>query len=154
MVVRYETPTNWILYDQTSIVSELTGARAALIALTQIPYQRSWADDLQRIQLKREVAGTSRIEGAEFTDRELDAAMKETPEQLETRSQRQAAAAVATYRWISGLENDRPIDEAFVLEVHRRLVTGCDDDHCAPGTLRQRDENVTFGTPRHHAASR
>ena len=47
-----------------------------MLALTQMPYQRSWADELQQIQLKREVAGTSRIEGAEFTEKELDAAMQ------------------------------------------------------------------------------
>ena len=124
-----------------------------MLALTQIPYQRSWAEELQKIQLKREVAGTSRIEGAEFTERELDAAMRETPEQLETRSQKQAAAAVATYRWIAQLPGDRPVDEALILEVHRRLVAGCDDDHCAPGKLRGRDENVTFGSPRHRGAA-
>lgn len=114
-----------------------------------MPYQRSWADELQQMQLKREVAGTSRIEGAEFTDRELDAALHETPDQLETRSQRQTAAAVATYRWIASLPADRPVDEPLVREVHRRLVAGCDDDHCPPGELRRSDQNVTFGTPRH-----
>ena len=145
-------PRDWIAYDAQAILAELTGGKAALLALTQIPYQRSWAEDLQRIQLKREVAGTSRIEGAEFTEKELDAAMHETPEQLETRSQRQAAAAVATYRWIASLPNDRPVDEELILEVHRRIVTGCDDDHCAPGKLRERDQNVTFGTPRHRGA--
>ena len=145
-------PRDWIAYDRQAILGELTGAKAALLALTQIPYQRSWAEDLQRIQLKREVAGTSRIEGAEFTEKELDDAMHETPEQLETRSQKQAAAAVATYRWIAGLPNDRPVDEGLILEVHRRIVTGCDDDHCAPGKLRERDQNVTFGTPLHRAA--
>jgi hypothetical protein len=31
----------------------------------------------------------------------------------------------------------------------RRIVMGCDDDHCAPGTLRGDDENVTVGRPRH-----
>jgi Fic family protein len=99
------------------------------------------------------VAGTSRIEGAELTERELDAAMRETPEQLETRSQKQAAAAVATYRWIAQLPEDRPVDEALIFEVHRRIVTGCDDDHCAPGKLRGRDENVTFGAPRHRGVA-
>jgi Fic family protein len=59
---------------------------------------------------------------------------------------------VATYRWIASLPNDRPVDEELILEVHRRIVTGCDDDHCAPGKLRARDENVTFGTPRHRGA--
>jgi Fic family protein len=153
MIARYTIPKDWIRYETTAILDELMGAKAAMLALTQIPYQRSWAEELQKIQLKREVAGTSRIEGAEFTERELDAAMRETPEQLETRSQKQAAAAVATYRWIAQLPGDRPVDEALLFEVHRRLVTGCDDDHCAPGKLRGRDENVTFGSPRHRGAA-
>ena len=149
MIVRYELPRDWIAYDRLAILNEFTGAKAAMLALTEIPYQRSWAEELQKMQLKREVAGTSRIEGAEFTEKELDAAMRDTPEQLETRSQKQAAAAVSTYRWIAQLERDRPLDETLVREVHRRLVSGCDDDHCPPGRLRERDQNVTFGAPRH-----
>ncbi len=152
MIIRYETPQDWMAYDRQAILEELTAAKATLLALTQMPYQRSWAEDLQRVQLKREVAGTSRIEGAEFTEKELDAAMRETPEQLETRSQKQAAAAVATYRWIADLPKDRPVDEALIFEVHCRIVTGCDDDHCEPGRLRVRDKNVTFGAPRHRGA--
>ncbi|MGO9146772.1 MAG: Fic family protein [Desulfomonilia bacterium] len=153
MIIRYHIPREWIRYDIIAILDELMGAKSAMMALTQIPYQRSWAAELQKIQLKREVAGTSRIEGAEFTEKELDAAMRETPEQLETRSQKQVAAAVATYRWIAGLPGERPVDEALIFEVHKRIVTGCDDDHCAPGKLRSRDENVTFGSPRHRGAS-
>ncbi len=149
MTIQYEMPRRWVSYDPASIQTELLGAKASILALTQIPYQRSWADQLQEMQLKREVAGTSRIEGAEFTEKELDAAMKETPQQLETRSQRQAACALATYRWIAKLETDRPVDEALVCEIHRRIVSGCDDDHCPPGRPRGRDENVTFGAPRH-----
>jgi Fic family protein len=149
VAIQYETPSRWIAYDPAAIQVELLGAKAAMLALTQIPYQRSWAEELQQIQLKREVAGTSRIEGAEFTEKELDAAMRETPEQLETRSQRQAACALATYRWIAQLESDHPIDEPLICEAHRRIVSGCDDDHCPPGQLRTRDQNVTFGTPRH-----
>jgi Fic family protein len=152
MTIRYEMPGEWIRYDAAAVLVELLGAKAAILALTKMPYQKSWADDLQRIQLKREVAGTSRIEGAEFTDKELDAAMSDTPAQLATRSQRQAAAAVATYRWICTLPADRPVDEALILDVHRRLVSGCDDDHCSPGALRARDQNVTFGAPRHRGA--
>jgi len=152
MIARYEPPRHWIDYDQRAIFNELMAAKAAMLALTQIPYQRSWADELQKVQLKREVAGTSRIEGAEFTDKELEVAMHETPEQLETRSQKQAAAAVATYRWIAQLAADRPVDEGLICEVHRRLVSGCDDDHCPPGKIRSRDQNVTFGAPRHRGA--
>lgn len=149
MIVKYREPRDWIRYDREAVQAALLEAKAAMLALTQIPYQRSWADDLQKMQLKREVAGTSRIEGAEFTEKELDAALSESPQQLETRSQRQAAAAVATYRWIGGIPAEKPFDQSLILEIHRRLVTGCDDDHCPPGELRGRDHNVTFGAPRH-----
>lgn len=149
MAIPYDPPRSWVAYDAQAVLQPLTEAKAALLALTQLPYQRSWADELQDIQLKREVAGTSRIEGADFTERELEAALQQTPEHLETRSQRQAAAAVATYRWIAQLPSDRPVNDALIREVHRRLVTGCDDDHCPPGEIRASDQNVTFGTPRH-----
>lgn len=149
MSIRYELPRHWAQYDLNAVIRPLMEAKAAMLALTQIPYQRSWADQLQQAQLKREVAGTSRIEGAEFTERELDAALSETPDQLATRSQRQAAAAVHTYRWIANLPKDFPIDEKLFVEVHRKIVSGCDDDHCPPGQIRTRDQNVTFGVPRH-----
>ena len=42
-----------------------------------------------------------------------------------------------------------PLDGHLIREVHRRIVAGCDDDHCEPGGLRKRDQNVTFGMPRH-----
>jgi Fic family protein len=152
MAIHYDIPRNWLIYNFQDLLPELLNAKAALLALTKIPYQRSWADELQRIQLKREVAGTSRIEGAEFTEGELDDALKESPGQLETRSQRQAAAAVETYRWIAALPEDRPVDQGLLMAVHRSLVRGCDDDHCAPGQLRGPDQNVTFGSPRHRGA--
>jgi Fic family protein len=132
----------------------LVEAKAAVRALTTLPYQKSWVEVLQELQLKREVAGTSRIEGAEFTERELDEAIKPniSAEELRTRSQRQARSAMLTYRWIAELPADRPISADLVREVHRRLVTGCDEDHCPPGVLRGRDTNVTFGIPQHRGA--
>lgn len=150
-VVRYALPCNWIRYDLNAIASDLINAKAAILALTTTPFQRRWVEDLQELQLKREVAGTSRIEGADFTDHELEVALKAdaSPVDLVTRSQRQAHAAVQTYRWIATLEDDRPIDDDLIKEIHRRLVTGCDDDHCEPGGLRGQDHNVTFGIPRH-----
>ena len=60
-MIRYEMPRDWIAYDRQTIMDELIGAKSAMMALTGIPYQRSWADELQKIQLKREVAGTSRF---------------------------------------------------------------------------------------------
>ena len=147
--IRYAIPRHWIKYAPSAIFDPLVSAKAAVAALKTTPYQRDWVDALQKIQLKMEVAGTSRIEGADFTDRELDAAMSESPEQLYTRSQKQAKAAANTYRWIAELEDDRPINEKLICEVHRRMVSGCDEDHCEPGRIRRKDDNVVFGIPPH-----
>jgi len=149
-VIHYRAPASWIIYDARAIAAQLVEAKAAVLSLRSIPYQRSWVDALQRLEFKREIAGTSRIEGADFTERELEEALKEVPAQeLATRSQKQAAAAVQAYRWIARLEDDRPIDANLIREIHRRMVVGADDDHCPPGKLRDRDENVNFGSPRH-----
>ena len=115
-----------------------------------MPYQRSWAQTLQELELKREVAGTSRIEGAEFTDHEFENAVSsDASGEYFSRSQRQARAAIRTYRWITDLPSDVPIDENLIKDIHRRIVTGCDDDHCPPGQFRKAEQNVTFGRPRH-----
>ncbi len=150
MAILYEIPDGWIRYDARAIVGELADAKAAVLALDAMPYQRSWADRMQEIELKREIAGTSRIEGAEFTDRELDQALAdETPEQALTRSQKQARAAKRAYLWIAELPDDLPVDQDLIRDVHRHMITGCDDDHCPPGELRGADQNVAFGQPRH-----
>ena len=151
-MIQYAFPRNWIQYDLAALLNLLVEAKAAVLSLQKMPYQRTWVDSLQQMELKREVAGTSRIEGAEFTERELDAALKETPDELFTRSQRQAHAAVQAYRWIAQLPDDRPIDDRLIREIHRRIVTGADDDHCPPGELRGREQNVNFGSPRHRGA--
>lgn len=148
-MIQYKLPQSWMHYDNSAVVKRLIEAKAAVLSLTTIPYQRSWVDALQHIQLKREVAGTSKIEGADFTENELEAALKETPEQLLTRSQRQAHAAVKAYRWIAKLPDDKPINCNLICDVHRLIVTNADDDHCPPGEIRKHDQNVTFGTPIH-----
>jgi Fic family protein len=148
-VVKYSLPHHWILYRPTDIVEVLTDAKAAVATLKNLPYQRDWVEALQKVQLKREVAGTSRIEGAEFTDKELDAAMEQTPNELFTRSQRQAHAAKLAYRWVATIPDDRPLSLELIRDLHRLIVTGADDDHCPPGRLRETDLNVTFGIPRH-----
>lgn len=150
-MVRYELPKRWLIYDRSAVMDALVAAKAAVQSLKTLPYQRSWVEKLQELQLKREVAGTSRIEGADFTERELEAAIRPdaTPAQLLTRSQQQAHAAMQTYRWLASVPTDRPIAPDLIREIHQRIVTGCDDDHCPPGTLRGRDHNVTFGIPPH-----
>jgi hypothetical protein len=59
-----------LVYDKMEIFQELTDAKAAILALKTIPYQRRWVEELQKVQLKMEVAGTSRIEGADFAANE------------------------------------------------------------------------------------
>ena len=151
-MIKYELPENWIKYNPMALVQELTEAKSAIMLLLAIPYQRRWVDALQEMQLKLEVAGTSKIEGADFTGKELETAMQESPEQLLTRSQKQAHAATQTYRWIATVPADRPLNEDLIREIHARIVTGADDDHCPPGRLRERDQNVLFGSPQHRGA--
>jgi Fic family protein len=155
MPIPYIKPDRWLKYDKMALVDALTDAKAAVLSLASMPYQRSWAETLQQMELKREVAGTSKIEGADFTDRELDVALADegTETGALTRSQRQARAAKRAYEWIADLPKDRPIDRELIFAVHRLIVTGCDDDHCEPGALRGQDQNVTFGRPSHRGAA-
>lgn len=150
MAITYEKPRSFLIYDKMRIIDQLLEAKACVLALTTLPYQKSWAEDLQEIELKREVAGTSKIEGADFTEKEFAEAIDEgADESGMTRSQRQARAAIGAYRWIAKLEEDVPITSDLVRDIHRRMVVGCDDDHCQPGAFRGDGENVIFGRPRH-----
>jgi len=152
-MIQYQLPDSWTKYDLKAITAELIEAMSAVLSLRAMPYQRSWVEQLQQIELKREVAGTSRIEGADFTERELEVAMSDSPEEMLTRSQRQAHAAKNTYLWIASIPDDRPLNVELVKEIHLRIVRGADDDHCEPGKLRVTDDNVTFGQPRHRGVS-
>ena len=153
-MITYEMPKNWIQFesDNRDLTRAYAEAKAAILSLQTVPYQRRWVEALQDIELKREVAGTSRIEGAEFTEQELDLAFQETLDQLLTRSQRQAHAVVQTYRWLAGLPQDQPINAELISLIHRTIVAGADDDHCPPGQLRKENQNVNFGMPRHRGA--
>ena len=130
-------PKSFLIYDKMLIIDQLLEAKSCVLALTTLPYQRSWAESLQEMELKREVAGTSKIEGADFTEKEFDEALDESADESGmTRSQRQARAAINAYRWIGQLDEQTPITSDLVKEIHRRMVTGCDDDHCQPGAFR------------------
>lgn len=148
-MIKYVTPKNWLNYDIRPLIQSLTEAKAAVLSLVNIPYQRSWVEALQAVQLKSEVAGTSKIEGADFTDRELNLALTETPEQLVTRSQKQAHAAMKAYKWIAALPKDRPVTCDLIREIHAIIIGDADSDHCEPGVIRKSGINVTFGLPPH-----
>src|SRR5260370_41121830 len=108
MAIRYVLPENWILYDSAKILDQLVAARSAVQTLAETPYQRDWVEKLQQIQLKMEVAGTSRIEGAGFTERELDAAIATAlnTQVLITHSQSQAFSRAGMYRRIATFPSD------------------------------------------------
>lgn len=152
-IIKYNFPENWIKYDFAKIANALINAKAALETLKSLPYLLDWVQELQKMELKREVAGTSRIEGAEFSENELNEALKETPEQLMTRSQRQACAAMQTYKWLSQLPDDVKVDCELIKGIHRRIVFNADDDHCPAGVIRGVQHNVSFGNPQRRGAA-
>ena len=146
----YTLPQRWVYYETAAILDQLVEARSAAGVLNRLPYLQQWIEQVHEEQLRLEAAGTSRIEGAEFSDQEQEVALaSQVPPQMDlTHSQRQLRAADATYRWLRSQPTDRPVTPDFVLDIHRRMVTGCDDDHCEPGALRPTGWNVTFETPR------
>ena len=148
-IIRYRLPERWVIHDTQSIFPYLVEAKAAAGVLLRLPYLPQWIETVHEEQLRQEAVGTTRIEGAEFSEQERDEALglRAYPENKLTHSQRQLAAAQHTYRWMDSEPNNRPIDETLILDIHRRMVTGCDDDHCEPGALRRPDQNVNFGTP-------
>lgn len=145
----YTIPQRWIRYDFQAVFEPLVQARTAAGVLNRMPYLPQWIEQVHEEQLRLEAAGTSRIEGAEFTQGEQEEALAADPPAHAglTHSQRQLRAADATYRWMRSQPAGRWISTDFILETHRRIVTGCDDDHCEPGALRPHGWNVTFGTP-------
>ena len=149
-ISRYAPPRRWIHYDKVAILEQLVEAKTASGVLRQLPYLPQWIETVHQEQLRLEAAGTSRIEGAEFTPQEENEALApDSKDSTElTYSQRQLRAAEAAYKLVDSQPQDRPVNREFVLEVHRPIVTGCEDDHCEPGALRGFEHNVTFGSPR------
>ena len=147
-ISRYIPPPRWAIYDPGSVIDRLAEAKAAAGLLRRLPYLYQWIEHLKAIQLRREVEGTTRIEGANFSEQELDEALSTPGVRADLRhSQRQAQAAAAAYAWLQKQPAGRPVDVDFILQVHRLVVTGCDDDHCEPGAYRGVGNNATFGNP-------
>ncbi len=146
----YVVPSQWVRYDYAAISRPLVSARVAAGVLNRLPSLPQWIEQAHEEQLRLEAVGTSRIEGAEFTQHEQDEALKPDSSERDdlTRSQRQLRAADATYRWLRSLPATHPVTAELILDIHRRVVTSCDDDRCEPGATRGAGENVTFGMPR------
>ncbi len=92
-------------------------AKAAAALLARLPYLQRWIEQAHEEQLRLEAVGTSRIEGADFTPRELDEALATSSRERSglTRSQRQLRSADATYRRLRSLPADRPVTSELVL---------------------------------------
>ena len=148
-VSRYMTPRQWARYDLMAVIDALMDARIAAGVLNRTPYLPQWIAEIHQAQLRLEAIDTSRIEGAVFTRREQEEALAPTAAERAdlTHSQRQLRSADLTYRWLMDQPADRPVTANFILDIHRRIVTGCDDDHCEPGALRPSGWNVVFGAP-------
>lgn len=154
-VIKYRFPDSWIKYDFQRVAAPLAEAKGTIEALKLLPRTRDYTENWKAQQLRLEAAGTSRIEGADFTEEELDKALK--PSEFDekeglTHSQRQARAAQQTYEWLAELPSTRPFRAELIKDIHRKIVKNCDDDHCEPGALRRESQNVTFGQPRHRGA--
>ena len=149
-VSRYIIPQRWIRYDAALVFNPLVEAKAAAAVLRRTPHLPQWIERAHEEQLRLEAVGTSRIEGADFTQREEEDALAADSYARSdlTYSQRQLRSANSTYRWLQTLSTEHPITPEFILGIHRRMVTGCDDDKCEPGALRPAAWNVTFGSPR------
>lgn len=147
---RYVRPQQWMRYEPASIMDALIAAKTAAGILSGLPYLPQWIAQVHEEQLRLEAVGTSRIEGAEFNQREQEEALAPASAMRSdlTHSQRQLRAAESAYRWLREQPAQRPVNEMFILDVHRRIVTGCDDDNCEPGAVRPDGWNVTFGSPR------
>ena len=145
-VSRYHVPRQWLRYNVAAIAMPLVEARTAAGVLNRMPYLHRWIERVHEEQLRLEAVGTSRIEGAQFTQPEQEEALASdiAPHTGLTHSQRQLRAAVETYRWLRTCSANRPIAADFVLDIHRRIVTGCDDDHCEPGALRRPGANEHY----------
>ena len=149
-VSHYTVPQQWIRYDSAIVSNLLVEAKTAAGVLKRLPYLLRWIEQAHEEQLRLEAVGTSRIEGAEFTQREQEEALASDTLVLAglTHSQRQLRAASDTYRWLRSLPTHTPVTAELVFGIHQRIVKGCDDDHCEPGALRRDGANVTFGRPR------
>ena len=94
-VSRYVVPQRWVRYDPSAIFHLLIEAKTAGGVLNRMPYLPQWIEQAHAEQLRLEAAGTSRIEGAQFTQREQDEALAPTLTATTrlTHSQRQLRAA-------------------------------------------------------------
>ena len=110
-VSRYIVPRHWLRYDRAAVSNLLIEAKTAAGVLNRLPYLPQWIEQAHEEQLRLEAVGTTRIEGAEFTESERDEALAPDANTRTglTHSQRQLRAANTTYRWLRDQPSNRPV---------------------------------------------
>ncbi len=117
-----------------------------MISLTNIPYQKQWAEQKScNLNAKQQEL---RVLKGWFYRRWTRCGYKWNRGTIHTLSQRQAAATVKAGKRIAELENDRPVTEDLISTIHRLIIT-TDDDHCPLGVLLKKIKNVIFGVPKY-----
>lgn len=93
-ISHYALPEQWTRYDLAAVSGPLIEAKTAAGVLNRMPRLPQWIEQAHEEQLRLEAVGTSRIEGAEFTEREQEEALAPGAEfRIDlTRSQRQLRA--------------------------------------------------------------
>ena len=44
MAIIYKRPIAWVFYDVPAIIADLVEAKSVVMSLTNMPYQRGWAE--------------------------------------------------------------------------------------------------------------
>ena len=107
-VSNYTVPQQWIRYDSAIISNLLVEAKTAAGVLKRLPYLLRWIEQAHEEQLRLEAVGTSRIEGAEFSQREQEEALaSDTTRTCRTYSFAAAVASSLGYLPLASLSSHR-----------------------------------------------
>lgn len=152
-VYKYKIPDSFVKYHQDEVDKSLRETNKILSALKQIYnlYPPNLKKDFQSQKFKRELSSTSRIEGAEFTEEELDNIFNQpntSAEEGETRSQKELINLKKTYEWLVDIP-EKLLTEDLIFETHKKIIKGIGGSEI--GKVRT-SNNVTFGMPAHRGA--
>lgn len=135
-------------FDANKLRDEIVNIEAFRLSLSKLILPQKWRNDLQRLHIVRAVHGTTAIEGNPLAEAEVAKQFKRKKSRKPTDEvHRQTANAADAFRWIEReFASSRPIVLQDLLEIHRLLTTGCDENDNVPGRLRASGHQVTVGS--------
>ena len=141
--------------DSRQIIESLARIHALADVIRGIPIPPSAQQRLDRLNILRAVQGTTGIEGAEFTEEELerildtdrDAPALEGGREREEREARNADALMWHVAEFVRGNPAEPISEPLILRFHRILTEGIDYPHNEPGRYRSHPVTVGYYRP-------